>query len=105
MMKKNNKKVVLITGCSHGVGHAVALSFVNRGYITYATGRNVNELKIRIIVGRRDNSLIGIFKMNSFSLFTCIINTFLYGIRRSLSYYINSNFVPITFSNIFTNRR
>lgn len=43
-------KVVLITGCSSGIGKATALSFVQTGYMTYATARKLetlDELKAR----------------------------------------------------------
>jgi NADP-dependent 3-hydroxy acid dehydrogenase YdfG len=39
------EKVVLITGCSSGIGKATALSFVKAGYITYATARKPEELE------------------------------------------------------------
>jgi len=46
----NNHKIttqspVLITGCSSGVGHALALQFAEAGYPTYATARNLNSIK------------------------------------------------------------
>jgi NAD(P)-dependent dehydrogenase (short-subunit alcohol dehydrogenase family) len=44
MINKNTRQVVLITGCGSGVGHATALACAKAGYITYATGRDVNEL-------------------------------------------------------------
>jgi NADP-dependent 3-hydroxy acid dehydrogenase YdfG len=43
-------KVVLITGCSSGIGKATALAFVQAGYITYATARKpetLDELRTR----------------------------------------------------------
>jgi NAD(P)-dependent dehydrogenase (short-subunit alcohol dehydrogenase family) len=39
-----NSKVVLITGCSSGIGKATALAFVKAGYITYATARKPETL-------------------------------------------------------------
>ena len=39
--KKSSLPPVLITGCSSGLGHALALKFVKEGYPTYATARNV----------------------------------------------------------------
>jgi NADP-dependent 3-hydroxy acid dehydrogenase YdfG len=38
-------KVVLVTGCSSGIGKATALSFVKAGYITYATARRPETLQ------------------------------------------------------------
>jgi NADP-dependent 3-hydroxy acid dehydrogenase YdfG len=43
-------KVVLITGCSSGIGKLTALSFVQAGYTTYATARKpetLDDLKAR----------------------------------------------------------
>jgi short-subunit dehydrogenase len=39
----NNKKVVLITGCSSGIGFKTALKFARNGYITYASMRNIQS--------------------------------------------------------------
>lgn len=40
MSRTNSKKpAVLITGCSSGLGHALAVRFVRAGYPTYATAR------------------------------------------------------------------
>lgn len=38
------KRVVLITGCSTGIGKAAALAFVQDGWITYATARKPETL-------------------------------------------------------------
>jgi NAD(P)-dependent dehydrogenase (short-subunit alcohol dehydrogenase family) len=38
-------KVVLITGCSSGIGKAAALSFAKAGFVTYATARSVETLE------------------------------------------------------------
>ena len=38
------QKTVLITGCSSGVGHALALEFNQRGYNVCATARNPNSI-------------------------------------------------------------
>jgi len=43
--RQPHTKVILITGCATGVGHATALACVRAGYITYATGRNLKELR------------------------------------------------------------
>jgi benzil reductase ((S)-benzoin forming) len=40
---------ILITGCSQGLGHALALSFANKGLKTYAVGRN-NKLMSQLSV-------------------------------------------------------
>ncbi len=40
----NNKKNVLITGCSTGIGRALALEFHNRGYKVWATARSTDKL-------------------------------------------------------------
>jgi len=42
---------VLITGCATGVGHATALAFTSAGYPTYASGRNLEELKDLEVAG------------------------------------------------------
>jgi NAD(P)-dependent dehydrogenase (short-subunit alcohol dehydrogenase family) len=39
-----NKKVWLITGCSSGLGHAIALAALDRGDIVVATARDVSTL-------------------------------------------------------------
>ena len=38
------KKTVLITGCSTGIGRALAEEFCRRGYLVYATARRVESL-------------------------------------------------------------
>jgi NADP-dependent 3-hydroxy acid dehydrogenase YdfG len=38
-------KIVLITGCSSGIGRATALAFIQAGYTTYATARKPETLK------------------------------------------------------------
>ncbi|KAI8945073.1 serine 3-dehydrogenase [Xylaria longipes] len=40
----NSKKVWLITGCSSGLGHSIALAGLNRGDIVVATARDVSKL-------------------------------------------------------------
>lgn len=41
----SSTKVVLITGCSKGgIGFALAEEFIRRGYITYATARNLSKM-------------------------------------------------------------
>lgn len=40
----DSKLNVLITGCSSGLGHALALQFVQAGYPTYATARNPESI-------------------------------------------------------------
>ncbi len=37
------KKVILITGCSSGIGYLTALKFARNEYITYASVRNLNS--------------------------------------------------------------
>lgn len=44
-MATPSKQVVLITGCSSGIGKATALAFQQAGYITYATARRPDTLK------------------------------------------------------------
>ena len=39
------QKVVFITGCSTGIGKALALEFLQRGYQVVATARNLDSLK------------------------------------------------------------
>ena len=38
-------KVVLITGCSSGIGHDLASRLIQAGYTVVATARNVNSLE------------------------------------------------------------
>ncbi|KAF1818614.1 NAD(P)-binding protein [Dissoconium aciculare CBS 342.82] len=38
-------KIALITGCSTGIGHALAVEFASRGYQVIATARNTASLK------------------------------------------------------------
>ena len=46
MYKTNNNKLpsVLITGCSSGLGHALALRFIKSGYPTYASARRLESI-------------------------------------------------------------
>lgn len=37
----NKKKVVVVTGSSSGIGFETSLSLVKRGFVTYATMRNL----------------------------------------------------------------
>jgi NAD(P)-dependent dehydrogenase (short-subunit alcohol dehydrogenase family) len=46
-------KVVLITGCSSGIGHALALRMAKSGWIVYATARNVDTLAALASAGCR----------------------------------------------------
>ncbi|RMH16527.1 MAG: SDR family NAD(P)-dependent oxidoreductase [Gammaproteobacteria bacterium] len=39
----NNKKTVLITGCSSGIGHCTAMGLAKRGYQVIATVRNIQD--------------------------------------------------------------
>lgn len=40
----NSKKTVLITGCSSGIGHALALEFSRKGFRVFATARNTSSI-------------------------------------------------------------
>lgn len=40
-----SQKIVLITGASSGIGKLIAMGFLKRGDIVYATGRHLNDLK------------------------------------------------------------
>lgn len=42
---EQQKKVVLITGCSSGIGRALAEEFFENGYIVYATARKIETLE------------------------------------------------------------
>jgi NAD(P)-dependent dehydrogenase (short-subunit alcohol dehydrogenase family) len=44
MTRSPDSKVVLITGCSSGIGHATALRLVKAGYLVYATARRPETL-------------------------------------------------------------
>ena len=39
-----NRKNVLITGCSSGIGQALAEEYLRQGYRVYATARNIANL-------------------------------------------------------------
>lgn len=43
-MSNTNPKIVVITGCSSGIGHALALAFHNSGYKVWATARKLESL-------------------------------------------------------------
>lgn len=40
-----NKRIVLITGCSSGIGYYMANQLTQRGYLVVATARNIKELE------------------------------------------------------------
>ncbi|KAL9064286.1 MAG: hypothetical protein Q9157_007892, partial [Trypethelium eluteriae] len=40
----DNKKTVLITGCSSGIGHSLALDFLSRGFRVFATARKTTSI-------------------------------------------------------------
>jgi short-subunit dehydrogenase len=42
-MSENNSKVVLITGCSTGIGFETAIEFARNGFKTYASMRDLNK--------------------------------------------------------------
>ncbi len=43
----NKRKVVLISGCSSGIGHAMANEFASRGYSVFATARKPSSIGIK----------------------------------------------------------
>lgn len=45
MLTNKNLPAVLITGCSSGLGHALALRFAQAGYPTYATARQKESIQ------------------------------------------------------------
>jgi len=59
-----DKKVIVITGCSSGIGYETALMFARNGFITYATMRNPEKgYGIRSIV-EKENFSIKIIKLD-----------------------------------------
>ncbi|KAI0505631.1 serine 3-dehydrogenase [Xylaria bambusicola] len=53
----NTKKVWLITGCSSGLGHSIAVAALNRGDIVVATARDVCKLSSLSELGAQTRSL------------------------------------------------
>lgn len=56
-MSPNASKVVLITGCSTGIGAALALEFHARGHVVYASARKLESLAPLVEKGIRALSL------------------------------------------------
>ena len=56
-MRTTPSKVVLITGCSSGIGQATALHLAGRGYTVYATARSASSLDALVAAGCRALSL------------------------------------------------
>ena len=51
-------KVVLITGCSTGIGLATAMQFSNEDYQVIATARNPESSEELVELGKKDNVLL-----------------------------------------------
>lgn len=57
-------KVVLITGCSSGIGYLSAITFARKGYKVYATMRNVQGAKDLVAARNRENLNLEIVSMD-----------------------------------------
>lgn len=70
-----NNKVVLITGCSTGIGYATAIEFEKAGYKVFATIRNLNKsamLKDSIASGNLNITVLKLDVQKSETIDACI---------------------------------
>lgn len=51
----SNQKVAVITGSSSGIGQAIALSLARKGYLTYATMRNLQKISTLNSIKEQEN--------------------------------------------------
>ncbi len=63
-METTNTKNVLITGCSTGIGYAIAETFARNGYNVYATMRNPQKSPALAELAKKENLPITILTMD-----------------------------------------
>lgn len=65
----NNKKVVLVTGASSGIGFLAAEELKNKGFIVYGAARRMDKLKA---LEEKDIKIIKLDVSNETSMKECI---------------------------------
>ena len=63
-METTNKKNVLISGCSTGIGYAIAETFARNGYNVYATMRNPQKSPALADLAKKENLPLTILTMD-----------------------------------------
>ena len=104
-----NKEVVLVTGCSTGIGHDICEIMTDKGYIVAATARNIDSLKdvqeaLKLKVDVTDKESINSavdYVMKKFGKIDVLINNAGYSIRGAVEEMEADNLRKLFDVNVF----